>query len=68
VLAPGAEPKLDGSSLRARLAKILPSYMCPRRVTLVSEIPLTASGKPDGPALRRALDSHCPAEHTETLG
>ena len=66
VLVPHAEGMVDATSIRQKLAKIMPSYMCPRRVTLVSEIPLTPSGKVDAPALRCVLNSMPHNDQAET--
>ena len=68
VLTTAAQATVDVKALRSRLASILPSYMCPRSVAIVPDIPLTASGKPDVPALRRAFLDPSHAEQPETLG
>jgi acyl-coenzyme A synthetase/AMP-(fatty) acid ligase len=49
VTAPTVE--LTSQQIRRQLAALLPSYMVPREVTIVTSIPRTASGKPDYPAL-----------------
>lgn len=51
-----ADPKIDPSSLRDRLAARLPSYMVPRELRLVRELPLNANGKWDRGALIRSLE------------
>ena len=52
-----ADPELDGSDLTSRLAARLPSYMVPREVHVVGELPLNANGKWDRRALVRLLES-----------
>ncbi|HEX2078204.1 MAG TPA: AMP-binding protein [Longimicrobium sp.] len=51
VLHPGAEP--DPAGLRRALAQRLPSYMVPRDVVVLDEMPRTPSGKPDLQELAR---------------
>jgi acyl-coenzyme A synthetase/AMP-(fatty) acid ligase len=47
---------VDVIALRNRLARRLPSYMVPREVRLLSDLPLNANGKWDREALIRLLD------------
>jgi o-succinylbenzoate---CoA ligase len=49
---PAAPPEL--ARLRAAARERLPGFAAPRRLILVAEIPMLASGKPDRQALRRA--------------
>jgi o-succinylbenzoate---CoA ligase len=49
---PAAPPDLAG--LRARARDRLPGYALPRRLLVVGELPMLASGKPDRQALRLA--------------
>ncbi|MGH3277111.1 MAG: AMP-binding protein, partial [Streptosporangiaceae bacterium] len=49
---PAAPPELG--RLRAQARERLPGYAAPRRLTLVAELPMLASGKPDRQALRAA--------------
>lgn len=51
VVPSGAAPDLPG--LRTHAGSTLPPYALPRRLVLVEQIPLLASGKPDRPALLR---------------
>jgi len=46
-----APPQLPG--LRAQARELLPGYAAPRRLLVLSEIPVLASGKPDRQALRQ---------------
>lgn len=50
VVSKGAWKDMD---IRRELANRLPTYMVPRQVILLTELPRTASGKPDRPALMR---------------
>lgn len=50
-LVPARESKLDLDALRARLAQRLPRHMVPQRMTILSCLPQTASGKTDRLAL-----------------
>jgi amino acid adenylation domain-containing protein len=47
---------VDTTALRSRLARRLPSYMVPRELRLLPELPLNANGKWDRSALIRLLD------------
>ncbi|MFF0224262.1 amino acid adenylation domain-containing protein [Streptomyces sp. NPDC004629] len=58
VSAHGRAP--DPAAVRTRAAERLPSYMVPERVLVLDDLPLTANGKLDRAAVRRAL--------TETAG
>ena len=49
---PGVPPEL--ARLRAQARERLPGFAAPRRLILVAEIPMLASGKPDRQALRAA--------------
>jgi acyl-CoA synthetase (AMP-forming)/AMP-acid ligase II len=51
-----AAENIDLSALRNRLALRLPSYMVPRELRLVKEMPLNANGKWDRGALIRLLE------------
>jgi amino acid adenylation domain-containing protein len=51
-----ADTSVDVPALRARLARRLPSYMVPREVRLLADLPLNANGKWDRAALIRLLD------------
>ena len=51
-----AAENIDLSALRNRLALRLPSYMVPRELRLVTEMPLNANGKWDRGALVRLLE------------
>ena len=51
-----ADTDLDSTALRDRLAARLPSYMVPREIRLVPELPLNANGKWDRSALIRLLE------------
>ena len=48
----------DLASLRDRLSKRLPSYMVPRRIHLLTTIPLNSNGKYDRPALFAILEQN----------
>ncbi|GIG90399.1 amino acid adenylation domain-containing protein [Plantactinospora endophytica] len=58
-LRPGAEA--DPRSLRAYLARLLPSYAIPARWVVVDEIPLTRNGKVDAESLIRSASPLAPA-------
>jgi amino acid adenylation domain-containing protein len=51
-----ADTAVDVAALRERLALRLPSYMVPRELRLLPELPLNANGKWDRGALIRLLD------------
>ena len=51
-VVPREPGRWNAQTLLARARRRLPSYMVPRRVVAVSELPLTASGKPDRRRLR----------------
>jgi amino acid adenylation domain-containing protein len=51
-----ADTSVDVAALRRRLARRLPSYMVPREVRLLPDLPLNANGKWDRAALIRLLD------------
>jgi amino acid adenylation domain-containing protein len=51
-----ADTSVDVAALRGRLALRLPSYMVPREVRLLAELPLNVNGKWDRAALIRLLD------------
>lgn len=59
VVPAGAAPGED--ELRARLARLLPSYMVPLRVLAVERLPSTDSGKVDRRALPRPTPRSAPA-------
>jgi len=48
----------DLASLRDRLSKRLPSYMVPRRIHLLTTIPLNSNGKYDRRALFAILEQN----------
>ncbi|MFJ8299069.1 amino acid adenylation domain-containing protein [Streptomyces sp. NPDC094447] len=45
------EGDADADAVRAELARTLPEYMVPARVTVLGSLPVTPNGKPDRPAL-----------------
>ena len=45
----------DASEVLQRCAQVMPRYMIPRRIEVVSALPLTSSGKVDYPKLREEL-------------
>lgn len=47
---------VDVAAIRERLKAILPPYMMPREIRLVSEFPLNVNGKIDRRALRKSLE------------
>ena len=47
---------MDGAAIRAAVAELLPSYMVPRDVRILDELPLTANGKIDREALVQTLE------------
>jgi amino acid adenylation domain-containing protein len=49
-------PRTVASSVRSRLATVLPSYMIPQRFLVIDRVPRTTSGKPD----RNALATQAP--------
>lgn len=51
-----ADTSVDVATLRTRLAHRLPSYMVPREVRLLADLPLNVNGKWDRAALIRLLD------------
>jgi amino acid adenylation domain-containing protein len=51
-----ADTSVDVAALRGRLARRLPSYMVPREVRLLPDLPLNVNGKWDRAALIRLLD------------
>ena len=51
-----ADTRTDVAALRIRLARRLPSYMVPREVRLLPDLPLNVNGKWDRMALIRLLD------------
>lgn len=51
-----ADPEVDVQALREELAERLPEYMVPRRIELLSELPLNANGKFDRKAMLGLLD------------
>ncbi|WP_399896667.1 amino acid adenylation domain-containing protein [Streptomyces sp. BBFR51] len=53
VSAPGETP--DPDQVRLRAAQRLPAYMIPERLLVLRDLPLTANGKLDRAAVRRAL-------------
>ncbi|NEA43324.1 amino acid adenylation domain-containing protein [Streptomyces sp. SID11385] len=53
VSAPGEAP--DPDQVRLRAARRLPAYMVPERLLVLRDLPLTANGKLDRAAVRRAL-------------
>ncbi|WP_443054463.1 amino acid adenylation domain-containing protein [Streptomyces sp. NBC_00334] len=53
VSAPGAAP--DPDQVRLRAARRLPAHMVPERLAVLRDLPLTANGKLDRAAVRRAL-------------
>ncbi|MFL5834719.1 MAG: amino acid adenylation domain-containing protein [Solirubrobacterales bacterium] len=56
-----ADPEADVQALREELAERLPEYMVPRRIELLSELPLNANGKFDRKAMLALLDEAAPA-------
>jgi acyl-coenzyme A synthetase/AMP-(fatty) acid ligase len=58
VLAEQAE--IDPADILMKCAEALPRHMVPKRVELVSELPMTSSGKINYPTLR---DRSCSASH-----
>ena len=55
VVSPAGDGDVDPDALRRVLAKQLPGYMVPRRVTVRGEIPRSPNGKFDRALLRREL-------------
>jgi O-succinylbenzoic acid--CoA ligase len=55
VLAPGSSP-LTLDDVRGQLRGILPDHALPRRLTILSELPLRGPGKHDRAAVRRLFD------------
>ena len=51
-----ADPRLDVTALRDRLALLLPGYMVPRELRTLRELPLNVNGKWDRDALIHLLD------------
>jgi acyl-CoA synthetase (AMP-forming)/AMP-acid ligase II len=49
----------DVAAIRARLRTRLPSYMVPREIHLLAELPLNANGKVDRNALVERLEKQC---------
>jgi len=47
---------MDGAAIRAAVGELLPSYMVPRDVRILDELPLTANGKIDREALVQTLE------------
>jgi acyl-coenzyme A synthetase/AMP-(fatty) acid ligase len=56
VLSAGAA--LDAQQLRRELLLRLPSYMVPNEIVFLNDVPRTASGKPDMPALKAQAERH----------
>jgi acyl-coenzyme A synthetase/AMP-(fatty) acid ligase len=56
VVAFVADNAIDVPALKDRLARRLPSYMIPRELRLLAELPLNANGKWDRGALIQLLD------------
>jgi amino acid adenylation domain-containing protein len=56
-----ADPEAEVRALREELAERLPEYMVPRRIELLSELPLNANGKFDRKAMLAMLDENAPA-------
>jgi acyl-CoA synthetase (AMP-forming)/AMP-acid ligase II len=56
VLSPGAA--LEPQQFRRDLLLRLPSYMVPNAVVVLEDVPRTASGKPDMPALKAKAERH----------
>jgi len=56
---PGTE--IDGEELRRHLRAILPEYMVPGSIVLLSQLPLTANGKVDRQALPLPGDAETPS-------
>jgi acyl-coenzyme A synthetase/AMP-(fatty) acid ligase len=56
-----ADPDADVRALREELAERLPEYMVPRRIELLTELPLNANGKFDRKAMLALLDETVPA-------
>jgi amino acid adenylation domain-containing protein len=61
VLGHPAGPAPDPEALRAFLAGRLPAYLIPSHIVVLDELPLTANGKVDRPALER-LEPGSPAD------
>jgi acyl-CoA synthetase (AMP-forming)/AMP-acid ligase II len=51
-----AGTRVDVAALRSRLARRLPSYMVPRELRVLPDLPLNANGKWDRGTLIRLLD------------
>lgn len=56
-----ADPDADVRALREELAERLPEYMVPRRIELLTELPLNANGKFDRKAMLTLLEETAPA-------
>ncbi len=54
------QAQLDSADILARCAGALPRHMVPKRMELVSELPMTSSGKVNYPQLRDQLASEDP--------
>jgi non-ribosomal peptide synthetase component F len=54
-------PVDTGAQVRETLTHLLPSFMVPRHVHFMSELPLTSNGKIDRPALQRLIESGLPS-------
>jgi acyl-CoA synthetase (AMP-forming)/AMP-acid ligase II len=55
VVSPPAGAAVDADALLARMRRVLPRYMLPRRIEVRGEIPRAPSGKFDRVLLRREL-------------
>ncbi len=55
-----ADQEADVQALREELAERLPEYMVPRRIELLTELPLNANGKFDRKAMLAMLDENAP--------
>jgi amino acid adenylation domain-containing protein len=63
-----ANGRIDGPALEAFLAARLPSYMVPKEILIVGEIPLTSNGKVDVKALAALLtERQTPDTHESPL-
>jgi amino acid adenylation domain-containing protein len=64
---PAAGSSISADDLRDHLRALLPGYMVPGAITLVERLPLTAGGKVDVGALRRAQQADRPPPDGDEL-